>query len=61
VNAADPSAATISAAVGLITGGRVVIADDVPRRVRLLALLALPMFGGLALAIGAALGGRGAP
>jgi hypothetical protein len=52
---ADPSAATISSIVSLISGGRLVIADDMFRRTRLLALITLPLLGGLILATGAAL------
>lgn len=52
---ADPAAATISSIVSLISGGRLVIADDMFRRARLLALIALPLLGGLILATGTAL------
>jgi hypothetical protein len=52
---ADPAAATISSIVSLISGGRLVIADDMFRRARLLALITLPLLGGLILATGAAL------
>jgi hypothetical protein len=53
VNAVDPSGATISAAVSLITG--VSIATGTLQRARLALLLALPLLGGLVLAIGSAL------
>jgi hypothetical protein len=55
MTAADPAAATISSIVSLISGGRLVIADDFFRRARLLALITLPLLGGLILATGAAL------
>ena len=56
--AADPLAAAISGMVSVVTGGRIVIADEALARIRVMLLLALPLLGGLALAIGAALAGR---
>jgi hypothetical protein len=55
MTAADPAAATISSIVSLISGGRLVIADDMFRRARLLALITLPLLAGLILATGTAL------
>lgn len=55
VYTADPSASTISNALRLITGSRVVIADETLARMRVILLLALPLLGGLVLAVGAAL------
>jgi hypothetical protein len=54
ISAADPSAATIAGVISLITGGQVVIADDLFRRLRLLALIALPLFAGPILGLGTA-------
>jgi hypothetical protein len=52
---ADPSSAAVVGIVSLISGGRLVIADDLFRRLRLLALVTLPLLGGLILATGIAL------
>lgn len=52
---ADPSSAAVASIVSLISGGHVVVADDLFRRLRLLALVTLPLLGGLILATGSAL------
>jgi hypothetical protein len=57
VATADPSAAVMAGAIALVSGGRVVIADETVRRFRLLLLLMLPLTGGLVLAIGLAVAG----
>jgi hypothetical protein len=56
VNAVDPSGATISGIVHLISG--VAIAAATLQRARFALLLALPLLGGVVLAIGAALIGE---
>jgi hypothetical protein len=52
---ADPAAQTLAETLSLITGGQVVIADDMFRRLRLMLLLALPLLAGLIFAIGTTL------
>jgi hypothetical protein len=60
VNAVDPSGATISGIVHLISG--VAIAAATLQRMRFALLLALPLLAGVVLAVGAALiGERRAP
>jgi hypothetical protein len=54
VTTADPSAAVLAGAIASVSDGRVVIAEEAVRRVRLLLLLMLPLTGGLVLAIGLA-------
>jgi len=52
---ADPSSAAVAGFVSLVTGGHVNVADDLVRRLRLLALVTLPLLGGIILGIGTAL------
>jgi hypothetical protein len=54
MTAADPSAATIAGIVSLISGGQVVVADDVLRKLRLALLLVLPLLAGPILGLGTA-------
>jgi hypothetical protein len=61
VTAVDPSAAAVSGAISLVTGGRVAISDEALSRARLLLLLTLPMLAGMVLALGAALAERKMP
>ena len=56
VNAVDPSGATISGIVHLVSG--VAIAAATVRRARFALLLALPLLGGLVFAVGTALTGE---
>ncbi len=56
VTAADPAAAGIADIVYSITGR--IVAEQVLRRLRLALLLALPLAGGLVLAVGAAVAAR---
>jgi hypothetical protein len=59
---ADPSSATISAVIKIMTGGFIVTADQTVARARVVLLLILPLFGGSLLALGLALfGTREAP
>jgi hypothetical protein len=52
---ADPSSAAVAGIVSLITGGHVNVPDDLFRRLRLLALVTLPLLGGIILGLGTAL------
>jgi hypothetical protein len=58
IGEADPAASTVAAAVALLSGGRFAISDHSVERIRVISLLALPLFAGTILAIGAALAER---